>query len=643
MRLAPLLLAACAMVCVSATDVAALNAGSDSDLAVSNIRPELLADVDAVVRVNEVVFEATAANRARTTVRRVVTVLNQNGRFAGDHAVYYDSFRRIRSYRATLLDAEGNRVRRISRDEFTDVSSISGFSLYQDARVRGVDVRHDRYPYTIVFEYEIDHRGILNWPSWHPIDVPASLEWGRLLIKAPPDISVRYHVRGDMHGPTIRRDRHDEYEWVVENLAYEKPEPFGPPVWLQYPSVMVAPDRFEIGGHPGRMDSWEAFARWYHELSDGRDRLTREAQEDVGRIVDGASSTREAVQRLYQHAQDVTRYVNVTLGIGGWQPYDARYVLERGYGDCKALTNFVYALLKEAGIKSYPALIRSEHYPGRTVPDFSNNQFNHAILMVPLPEEADTLWLETTSQTIPFGHIGASNENRWALVVKESGGALVRTPASTASINAQMREARIVLDAEGNAHVNVETRYSGNQQDRMRPLATAGATTRERWLHSAMGLRDYRIIRADFNSLAIRSDSLTLPVELTAPRYAARMGSRLMFEPNMLERRTSIPEELAQRRHEVFVASYPFLDVDRLEFTVPDGFRVEAQPQAVQLVTPFGSYAASVSEAEDGRLIYERRFKMTETILPADSYGAYREFLQAVVRADAARVVLVAD
>jgi len=81
--------------------------------------------------------------------------------------------------------------------------------------------------------------------------------------------------------------------------------------------------------------------------------------------------------------QDHTRYISIQLGIGGWQPFDAAFVQEHGYGDCKALSNYMVALLKTAGITAYSVLIRPGDYRYTFNESFPSNQFTHVIVCVP--------------------------------------------------------------------------------------------------------------------------------------------------------------------------------------------------------------------------------------------------------------------
>jgi transglutaminase-like putative cysteine protease len=116
---------------------------------------------------------------------------------------------------------------------------------------------------------------------------------------------------------------------------------------------------------------------------------------EIQQITANCKTPLEKMEKIYGLLQQKTRYISVQLGIGGWQPFDATYVAEKGYGDCKALSNFTKAMLEVVGIPSYYTIIRAGENATEINPAFPANQFNHAILCVPLPKDlsAKSLWV----------------------------------------------------------------------------------------------------------------------------------------------------------------------------------------------------------------------------------------------------------
>ena len=114
------------------------------------------------------------------------------------------------------------------------------------------------------------------------------------------------------------------------------------------------------------------------------------------------------------------------MGIGGWQPFEASLVDQYGYGDCKALSNYTKSLLESLNIEARYTLVKAGEDEPNIISDFPSRQFNHVILCV--PNQGDTLWLECTSQTNPFGYTGTFTSDRDVLVVTDGGGKIVHTP-----------------------------------------------------------------------------------------------------------------------------------------------------------------------------------------------------------------------
>ncbi len=618
--------------------------GFDETFALSSLDPLLMLGADAVVRLDVQRFEVDRPGKATSKVRRVVTVLNADGREAGERFIHYDDrLLHLKKLKGLIRDAQGKVIRKLKKGDLEDYSFISGYSLYEDNRVRIARLYHNVYPYTVEFEYEVLYDGLINWPTWYPQQSEMPVVFGQFEIVAPTYMEVRYKVQGATLEPVVsRQGNRQTFRWQIEALPALEPEPYGPAWSDQVLAVHTAPATFKIEGAQGNMNSWQAFGQWYHDLSEGRAVLPPEARAEVQRLTEGLADDREKARRLYTYLQEKTRYVSIQLGLGGWQPFDAASVYDRGYGDCKALTNYMRALLKEAGIPSFPALIRGGSRAREVLPGFPSNQFNHVVLSVPM--QADTLWLENTSQTIPFGHLGTFTEDRYALLVKPEGGELVRTPRSRAQDNQQVRHAQVRLTATGDAMADVHTRYTGNQQDRIRnALATRSPRDREEWLHEDIDVPSFEVVRIDFSSVDARALSVELPLALKLPRYAARTGKRLFLPVNLMERWSAVPPPVEERTQPVKYFPYPFVDTDTIRYALPEGFVVEAMPDPVEVETAFGRYRAEVVLEPDGTLAYHRRVAITEATCPPELYDTFRDFMRQIAQADRAQVVLVAQ
>ncbi|MEM6783898.1 MAG: DUF3857 domain-containing protein [Bacteroidota bacterium] len=613
-----------------------------------------LYDHGAVVRRHDTRVEIRGPGRAIQTERRAVTIFDARGRDHGSHVVFYDTFRKLKRFRACLLDAQGEEIRCLGRRDFEDYPATSSYSLYDDNRVRVAEFVHDAYPYTVVFETDVEHDGLLGGPpAWRPQPAGNPVEQARLTVSVKGTLPLRHRARhlGDAAEPTVTEQRDATvYTWMLSMLPCRDREALGPRFHDQVPRVEVTLDAFEIGGERGRLDSWSAFGQWYGRLSEGRAELPEDARVEVQALAAQGATRREKVRLLYEHLQRSMRYVSVQLGLGGWQPFDAAYVYERRYGDCKALTNYLMAALAAVGIEAYPALILNGSRAEDLDPAFPYNEFNHVVLYVPmddaatpedesLPEAESPLWLEATSTRMAFARIGAGNEDRHALVVTPTGGMLARTPASTSAENREDRRLALTLAPDGRVSGTLRYTYTGAQVDRVRrALWQASPQDRLDWLYERAA-QGGDLSATDFSRVDARTDTLQIAAALDVQRFATSMGSRLFVQPSRLLYVPTVPSETEQRLHPVRFA-YPYLDTDEVTLQLPQGYAVEVVPEPVVLDTEFGRFEARADLSDDGALRFTRTLEIRTRELPAAAYDDVRAFFAAVEQAGTEQVVL---
>ncbi|HEY6951110.1 MAG TPA: DUF3857 and transglutaminase domain-containing protein, partial [Bacteroidota bacterium] len=574
------------------------------------------------------------------TRKLVVTIYNKDGQEYGEMVRQYGKFSKIVDFSGVLYDAAGEKIRELESKDINDYSAFSDYSLYEDTRMRIGRLYHDRYPYTVEFTYEISYDGPLEWPDWYSRMSLYPVEESTFRVTLPSDEELRYWANSDTLRPVVTNSgRSKTYFWEAHNLPELSRDVVGDEYQDVAPMVLIAPSAFEVEGFKGSMSSWNEFGKWFGELSKDKDRLPEAALNDIRALVRPGDDEHERIRKIYEYMQKRTRYVSVQLGIGGWQPYDATYVHDRGYGDCKALSNYTVGLLKAAGITAYPVLIESGNGIRPLIREFPSNQFNHVIVCVPAAH--DTTWLECTSQTDPAGHLGSFTENRDALMITPGGGILVRTPTSQPGSNLQRRTVLINLDFTGDAYGAAFFRWEGDQQDRVRSaLDDATPEDRTKWVVRDIDIPNVRINQCKIDGIKSHAEGVRAEVEFSVPHFGSVSGNRIFFQPNAVERNRRIPPAVDKRLSPVRYF-YPYRDVDSILYAIPEGFKTESIPARVSLQSPFATFTSVLSASGDSLLTYVRTLEVTRYTIPADQYKEYRKFFTDVAKAERAQVVLI--
>ncbi len=611
--------------------------------AVNRIDSSLLENASAVIREHKTVYDIRSLRRASKTHKRAITILKPDARELGNLQLYYKSNRnRIRNLKGVIYDKHGNKIRTLSEDDFSDVSYILHFSVYQDSRVIKTDVHVRQTPYTIKYEYTKNTSGTFLSKLWLPVSYAnTSLEKSVYVIKAPETLSFRYKSNNSDELEPVISDygrRGMKYKWELSNQKAVKPEPYMPAWHEVLPFVQFADNEIVYEGYHGSLETWEDFGRFIAELNAGRQDLSDSTIEHIKTITEGVDDIYEKISIIYDYMQSVTRYVSIQIGIGGIQTDRASSVERNGYGDCKALSNFLQALLDVVGIKSYYTLIRSEGITWDFDPDFSFDYFNHAILCVPLEE--DTLWVETTNGLLPAGYIGSTNSNRNALLVSENGGKLVRTPGYNQDRNVISQNISAQINKNGNVEVDIEKTF--NELAIERRLAWIGLSSSEQ----KQKLSDeIKFSRVNVNELTYEINdripfSITKKASCEFENYISSAAGRLLFNPLFRHDGFSVPSRTDERIFPLQINSFLVYD-DSIEWKLPANFSLSEVPESIEIDECFGYYRLDYQYIEDENILrVNRKMFFRNGQYEAEKYNNFVKFLQQIVSNERKRIML---
>jgi hypothetical protein len=611
----------------------------EPDYAVAKIPFELLKNANAVVRSEETKFEILSTNHTRLTRHYVVTVLNEKGNYWAQLSEVYNTHRDISAIEGALYDAAGRQLKKVRRKDIGDYSGVSANELMADDRIRYHNFSYRVYPYTVAYDVVIEHTSTLSFPAWVPQKGEGvSVEASRYTLVAQPGYEVRYKEFNCEAQPEISLDKNGRsMTWSLRNKPALDIEDFSTG-WQDFATIVLfGPTKFQVDQYQGNMASWQEFGKFIHTLREGRDKLPSNVIQAVHTMTDKLNNPREKIIALYEYLQKQTRYISIQLGIGGWQPFPAEEVAAKGYGDCKALTNYMASLLQEAGIRSIYTLVRSGD-DGQVVEDFPAQQFNHVILCVPVA--TDTIWLECTDQSAPAGYLGTFTSDRAVLLVDKDGGKLARTPAYVAKQNAQFRKLKATIDAEGTMQLSAFSTYAALRQEGFHyRIQQFSPQDMKAYLEHRFDFSDYTV-----NTFNYKEHPAAIPVveenlEINANHYATVTGKRIFFVPNVMSRfSVQIPKDT--KRMTDLNMGFGYNDVDSAVFTFSQPVDAESIPKDISIQTKFGTYATRYQFRENV-LQYTRKLEFKGGRVDAGDCEQLVSFLREIYKADRSWVVLV--
>ncbi len=604
---------------------------------VSEIPEELKENADAVIRLDETIVEINSIYNLKYSYNRAITILNESGDEYAEVLASYDKSMPLSNLQIVIYDAEGMLIEKVKSSEINDYSA-SGESMFSDNRVKQYETVQKNYPYTIVYSYNQTLNEYTSIAGWYPYDgYRCSVQASTYKIITSDPSCFKHKLYGSTIEPEVKNIKGKTiHYWKASNLKAYKYEPYASPYSTRGPLLICAPTKFQYDKIDGNTSSWNELAKWFSKLNQGRDVLDENTIAEVKEMVKDCKTDFKKVKILYEYLQNKTRYVSIQVGIGSQQPFPAQDVQDKSYGDCKALSNYMKTLLKVVDIPSYYTIITSANKRRDLDTTFVKNFGNHIILMVPL--QKDTVWLECTNKFSPCGFLSSSTDDRTVLAINENGGHLVRTPVYKMEDNTQNKSGEIIINADGTATANITEECRGLQYSYLAGLSHLSPEDQKKKIYSDLELPDFKINKHEVSKELTRIPSSVLKLELDIRNYASQSGDRLFIPLNLINRTSKAPKKVRNRKTGIYYKR-EYCDTDSIQFTLPDGYEMESIPEKKAIESDFGNYYSEAKQ-DGNKVTYIRKVEYKKFDLPAERYDDLRNYKKAVVRADKAKLVL---
>ncbi|MBF4465859.1 DUF3857 domain-containing protein [Flavobacterium sp. LC2016-12] len=617
-----------------------ISSAQKSDYSVLTISDSLKTNADAVVRLDKMDIVITSQRSMNIKLQRVVTVFNETGLSDIDAYQGYDKSTSVKSIEAIVYDAFGNEIKKVKRKDFKDQSAVSGSTLFSDNRVIFLEYTPVSYPFTVVYNSEIESSNTAFLPQWYFLGGTAvSIEKCVLNVTYPNNLGFK-KKEFQLTGYNIKKtlDTDTQLSYVATNILAQRAESLSPSGRDLYPRIMMGLESFHLEGVDGTAKTWEAFGKWYAEkILTGTTDLSEETKARIKALVGDEKDPIKKAKIIYDYVQKKSRYVNIAVGIGGWKPMLATDVDRLGYGDCKALSNYTKALLQAVDVPSYNTILYGDRHKSNIQSDFVSMQGNHMILAIPHGE--NYTFLECTSQDDPFGYQGTFTDDRDVLVVKPEGGVIVRTKIYEDKGNTQTDKGFYTIDENGNFSGSILISSEGSQYSSKQRLETFQPTEKEAhykkyWDH----INNLKLGKITFtnNKENIR---FTEDVQISAINYASISSNKMIFAVDAFNQNTENIKRIRNRKNP-FEIERGYLDTDEIEINLPAGFTIEFIPSNYELKGKFGEYKTEIIKKENNKLLYKRSMFVNKGKYSNKDYDEYRLFMEQVSRNDNAKIIL---
>jgi hypothetical protein len=262
-------------------------------------------------------------------------------------------------------------------------------------------------------------------------------------------------------------------------------------------------------------------------------------------------------------------------------------------------------------------------------------QFNHVILAVPV--DNDTIWLENTNNSNPFGYVGTFIQNRTALLVDDSNSRLTRIPALQKEDVKNSRKIELNMDSIGNATVSLLYNFRGINFELYNSLYTQyNQDDQNNFIHNNIPFSEFEMLDWKLSKKNRDAREITLASSVTVKQILKTIGKDSYFPLIPVE----MPDFTSPRNRKLpLELPYPINLCDTIIYHLSPGNENITLPANSKLDTKYGSYVVDFIQQSNCVSVI-RELMLQPGYISLAEYGDFYNFIAAIKSEDKRKIII---
>lgn len=555
-----------------------------------------------------------------------ITIFNKNADRYATVRIPHSPLSPTSRVRAYVTNSNQEIIKTLKRNSYSVHADNTDYSLFTDRKYKVFRLEHHSYPYTIHVSYRKREKQYVQITDFTQLFYSLPCKEARLQITTPYGFFFNHYEDSVFSLSKQYKKKEIIFDWHATNLEKINRHRYAPSPLSIVPKVIITPQQIRFD-KPGSFKTWADLGDWIYRINQGKYSLPESEVRIVTNLIADVECVAEKVKRIFYYVQDHTRYISVSDKMGGIVPFSASYVSSNKFGDCKALSIYLIALLKQVDIEAFYTLIYSggirPYRFNTTIPSFA---FDHAIVAVPI--NGDTIYLDPTTK-YSFDFRPAHVSNRYCLIVKSNQNSVLQKTPTLSSYDVQ-RQSTVNFTVENGILQGTFTKTLRGYDYQLLQSIQTNTPTQVRQYY----VQNFIESGFDLQSFSIDSkerDSTNIRFIYTAQSRSLvhTFGNEKMLVSIIPLPINTLDVDSLYVPIDIFM---PISYADSLSFVIPEHYSVHL-PDNISISSDYGRYIANFY-VEHNVVYVVKLFELFEGFYGIEHFSSFKEFLSKSKRSD---------